>query len=260
MTASRRTLGQKELLQELDTLANQYERAAIAFDGDGTLWSGDIGEECFTFACQAGKIREEARPALVREAAAYGLEQSGSPGDIAWRLFEAYRAGQYPELRVCEMMIWCYAGWQEAELRQHVHQTRQRQESRVVANGALAPIIHWARARGLRCAVISASPRIVVEETAKSLGFSAEDVAAGTPVIIAGRLQIDLAEPVPYGNTKVTAGRALFADHEWVATFGDNVFDFDMLQQARLPVAVRPKPRLLETLASLERAVLFLEE
>lgn len=255
-----RSVSPTELLKELELLANRYERAALAFDGDGTLWSGDIGEECFTVACQAGKIQEEARPALEREALTHGVAATGSPGDIAWRLYEAYRAGAYPELNVCEMMIWCYAGWQEADLRLHVHATRQCQKSRVVANEALAPVVQWARERGLRCVVISASPRIVVEETARDLGFLPRDVAAGTPVVVEGRLQVDLAAPVPYGRTKVTAGRALFPDHEWVATFGDNVFDFDMLEQAHLPVAVRPKPGLLETLDRLERAVLLADD
>jgi phosphatidylglycerophosphatase C len=61
----------------------------------------------------------------------------------------------------------------------------------------------------------------------------------------------ELASPVPYAENKLTAGRALFGDARWLAAFGDNVFDVDMLTTAEVGVAVRPKPRLERELAAL---------
>ena len=56
---------------------------------------------------------------------------------------------------------------------------------------------------------------------------------------------------VPYAEAKLTAGRALFGDARWLAAFGDNVFDIEMLTTAEVGIAVRPKPRLEQRLAEL---------
>ena len=51
--------------------------------------------------------------------------------------------------------------------------------------------------------------------------------------------------PIPYGPGKVTRLREhLGAERSLYAAFGDNVFDVALLSTARVPVAVRPKPRL----------------
>jgi phosphoserine phosphatase len=60
-----------------------------------------------------------------------------------------------------------------------------------------------------------------------------------------------MAAPVPYAETKLSAGRDLFGDARWLAAFGDNVFDIDMLTTAELGVAVRPKPKLATELGAL---------
>jgi len=252
-----RELTAAEIIAELEQYADEHQRSAIAFDGDGTLWSGDVGEESFVAACRAGKVLPSLSARLSQEADAFGVDGSGTSSELALRLFEAYRAGHYPELRVCELMIWCYAGWTESELRQHVRNTALEPHSQVVPYEALAPILSWARARSIRCIVVSASPKLVVEEAARSLGFAPEDIAAGRTTVLAGRLSATLAEPVPYAEAKVTAGRALLGDRQWLASFGDNVFDVDMLQVARLPIAVRPKDRLRAVLGQVARAVVF---
>lgn len=252
-----RELTAAEIISELEPYLAEHERWAIAFDGDGTLWSGDVGEESFVAACRADKLSGSLSAKLGAEAAAFGVDGSGTSSELALRLFEAYRAGRYPELRVCELMIWCYAGWTESELKQHVKRTAKEPHCQVVAYEPLAPILTWARARSIRCLVVSASPKLVVEEAAHSLGFAPEDIAAGHTTIEAGRLSATLAEPVPYAEAKVTAGRALMGDRQWLCTFGDNVFDVDMLQAARLPIAVRPKDRLRAVLGQVARAAVF---
>jgi phosphoserine phosphatase len=99
--------------------------------------------------------------------------------------------------------------------------------------------------------LISASPRAVVEAAAGFWAFASTDVAAATPVVEAGRVLPRLASPVPYAEAKLTAGRGLFGDARWLAAFGDNVFDVDMLTTAELGIAVRPKPKLETELAAL---------
>src|SRR5690606_35972025 len=169
------------------------------------------------------------------------------------------RGGRYSGLRACEMMVWCYAGLSQSELRQHVRHTLARRTSRVLPYRPLLPLVDWARERGARCLVISASPQIVVEEAARSLGFTAQDVAAGRARHEHDIIQPALSCPVPYAETKATAGRALLEGRAWLACFGDNAFDAAMLRQAWLPVAVRPNRRLSEVLGTVPGAVLFRE-
>jgi phosphatidylglycerophosphatase C len=52
--------------------------------------------------------------------------------------------------------------------------------------------------------------------------------------------------PIPYGAGKVMHLRAKLGARPLYAAFGDNAFDVAMLREARVPVAIRPKPRLVE--------------
>ena len=98
---------------------------------------------------------------------------------------------------------------------------------------------------------ISASPRATVEVAASSWGFAAHDIAASTPRVVSGVIAAEMASAVPYGADKCVAGRALLGTTHWLAAFGDNVFDMEMLLEAELGVAVRPKPALRARLAEI---------
>src|SRR5947208_2698246 len=62
----------------------------------------------------------------------------------------------------------------------------------------------------------------------------------------AGVVLTSVRRPIPYGAGKVTRLREKLGTRTLYATFGDNVFDIPMLRDARVPVAIRPKPRLVE--------------
>jgi phosphoserine phosphatase len=108
----------------------------------------------------------------------------------------------------------------------------------------------------VRSVLISASPRAVVEAAGALLGFGPRDIAAATPKVVGGLVAPEMDGPVPYAEDKLTTGRQLFGPTRWLAAFGDNVFDIDMLTTAELGVAVRPKPRLREKLGGLRIKVL----
>src|SRR5690349_14780355 len=55
----------------------------LAFDADGTLWSGDVGNDLFLELLAAQAVRQAAYPALVREAETFGIAYSGNAVDIA---------------------------------------------------------------------------------------------------------------------------------------------------------------------------------
>ncbi|HEY6079627.1 MAG TPA: HAD family hydrolase [Polyangiaceae bacterium] len=250
------TLSPEKVLEELTALLGEGDpaRAVMAFDGDGTLWSGDVGEDLFHAALAESFLLETVRPALLAEAARYQLELGAEPGsanDVARALFASYLAGRYPERETCAMMTWCYAGHLASEVTALAERVVALEDVQGRRSSELAPIIAWARRLGVRCVLISASPGAIVEPAGELWGFGPEDIAAATPALDAGRVLPQLAAPVPYAEAKLSAGRGLFGDAHWLATFGDNVFDIEMLLEAEMGVAVRPKPKLRQQLAAL---------
>ena len=251
-------LSASAIIEHLERLlANNGMRGALAFDADGTLWSGDVGEEAFSHALARDAILEDARPALEREVQSFAPDARGAPTLMAAELFKAYRAGRFPELSACELMVWCYAGWTPAELRRHVREALGLRTSRVRPYRPLLEVATWARKRGLRCIVVSASPQMVVEEAAAPLGFNAEDIVGGEATLSDGQFQPTLLGPIPYAAEKARRGRELIGDLPWLASFGDSAFDLELLKEARLPVAVRPKPALIALLEQVPGAAVF---
>ena len=251
------TLRADELIAELERRLSAAQPAALAFDADGTLWSGDVGDDVFRYAVSHGRLREAARAAIEHEATTRGFDVFPDPNETAGHLFDAYVARRYPEREMCELMTWCYAGHTLAQMQALVA------EALVAANHAqrlhqeLAPVLAFARARGLRTIVISASPRATVEIAASKWGFESADIAAGTPAYEGGVIAPRMAGPLPYAHAKCVAGRALIGPLHWLASFGDNVFDLEMLREAELGVAVRPKPALRARLDEVPGVVLL---
>jgi phosphoserine phosphatase len=58
-------------------------------------------------------------------------------------------------------------------------------------------------------------------------------------------MRAEVERPIPYGAGKVSALRSVIGARPILAACGDNAFDVDLLCAARLPLAVRPKERLL---------------
>lgn len=228
-------------------------QVVMAFDGDGTLWSGDVGEDLFRAAMRDEFLIDDALPALLAEAAEHQVPLNGSVGAnaVARTLLGAYLAGSYPERETCAMMAWCYAGRLLADVQALAASVLAAQDLAGRLHRELSPIVEWSRQHRVRTVLISASPRAVVEQAAAFWGFAASDIAAATPAVEAGRVQPRLAAPVPYAEAKLSAGRGLFGDARWLAAFGDNIFDIDMLTTAEVGIAVRPKPKLTAKLSAL---------
>jgi phosphatidylglycerophosphatase C len=249
------TVASAQLIAELSTLLGDAEPSGVvmAFDGDGTLWSGDVGEDLFRAALRDQFLLEAALPALLAEAEQHRVPLNGAcdANAVANVLVAAYLAGTYPEREICALMAWSYAGRSLSDVQALAHRVLEEERLTTRLHAELAPILEWSRKRGLRNVLISASPRVVVEPAAALWGFAPRDVAAATPAIVHDLVQARLAAPVPYAEAKVSAGRELFGNARWLASFGDNVFDIDMLRTAELGVAVRPKPKLVTELAAL---------
>jgi HAD superfamily phosphoserine phosphatase-like hydrolase len=236
--------------QVLELLADQVARepgGAIAFDGDGTLWSGDIGEDFFEALLEEGTVHAVAHEALVVEAEAERIDTSGGAVAVARRIHAGYLAGTFPEERVCEIMTWAFAGWTPHEADAFADRVLARVGLDARLHAEATQVASWARDHDVAVYLVSASPRAVVEQAARRVGIAHANVASATEERnAAGFILPSVVRPIPYGPGKVMHLRAKLGARPLYAAFGDNAFDVPMLREARIPVAIRPKPRLLE--------------
>lgn len=241
-----RTIDVGELIRAIDDVAAREPGGAIAFDGDGTLWSGDIGED-FYFALLEHGCSDAAALGLAREAEASNLDHQGTGREIAHRIHDAYLAGTFPEERVCEIMTWVAAGWSRGELDRFCGRLMESIGLRGRLHGEAIHVVEHARRAGIDVHVVSASPRAIVDQAAMVLGLSpAVVVAAREAYDSAGIVQTAVERPIPYGDGKVKRLRERLGSRVLYAAFGDNAFDVPLLREARIPVAIRPKQRLLD--------------
>jgi len=229
----------------IEALVRAQAGGVVATDGDGTLWSGDVGEDLFHAFLDHGRAEPPALEAICRQARVHGQSDAGTGVDVARRIHAAYLDGRYPEERMCELMAWCFAGWTRDEVRDFARD--------VIDRGGLAGRLHdevlgvlgRARAAGLPVVLVSASPVAVVEEAGSRLGFDPASIVAARPTFAADTMLPDVERPIPYGPGKVACLRARIGkDTPVYAAFGDNAFDVHLLASAGVAVAVRPKPRL----------------
>ena len=184
-------------------------RSGLAFDADGTLWAGDVGEDVFEWACARELLRSEAAEPLAVAATAHGTSRDGSPSRVASALYAAYRRGTVPELEMCEIMTWCYAGFEDTELRDVARHAFQERNLGGRRREILMPIFEWAAKETLRVVVVSASPIPIVEEGLRALGVEISGLAAALAATSGGRIAPEMAQPLPYGPEKPVAGRRI---------------------------------------------------
>ena len=241
-----RTATIEEVTEAITRHAAETPGGAIAFDGDGTLWSGDIGEDLFEALVASGRIERVAHEALAVEARAEWLDATGTASEIATRIHHAYLAGKFPEERVCEIMTWAFAGWTLPDLEAFADRTLDAVGLTLRLHSEAIAVVNWASSHGIDVFLVSASPRAVVLAAARRLGIDAARVTAATEQVVGGRVHAAVERPIPYGPGKVTRLRALLGARPLYAAFGDNAFDVSLLRDARVPIAIRPKPRLVE--------------
>jgi len=234
-----------DVLSKLEALHAEKPGGAAAFDGDGTLWSGDVGEDFFFAFVEHGDIREPAERALSEVAHAHGFDSKGDGSQIARRLFSAYERGEFPEEEICEVIAWLPAGWATEELATWTRTMLTAPAVRSRFQEETLTVLEGARRLGIEVFVISASPRVIVEVAAAVAGVDAKHVLAATPGTKADCVEARIAKRIPYGVGKVEHLRAAIDARPLLVACGDNVFDADMLREAAVACAVRPKARLL---------------
>lgn len=217
----------------------------LAFDADGTLWSGDIGNDLFETLLAERVIRPEAYDALVLEAKEFGVAASGDANDIARALWDALLAEHYDEARAFGMMAWAFAGYSLAEVRHFAERVFLEKKLDSRQHTFLEPIFAWAKRENVAIWVVSASPWFGVEIAVQPLGITPDHIIAMRPRQVGDTITTGLAAPAVYGPAKPTSLFAACPGKELLAAFGDSSYDAALLAASRIPVAVRPKPGLL---------------
>lgn len=231
--------------------------AVVATDGDGTLWSGDVGDDLYFALCASGRLGRAAADLLAAEARAHGLPDAVDPPSVARLLHEAHGEGRFPEERMFELMACAFAGWGRPEIHAFARDALERAGLASRMHPEVRGVLGRLAAEGIEVVVVSASPRAAVLEALAIL-----DLGSVVPRALTAdahydgeTMRPDVVRPIPYGPGKLRALRAAYPDRPIVAAFGDNAFDLAMLDAATVPVAVRPKPRLRERAGEIPRLV-----
>lgn len=217
----------------------------LAFDADGTLWSGDVGNDLFEALIKARGVREDAHEALVREANEFGITVSANATDLAQTLFEAHEAGKYPEDRCFAMMAWVFAGWSLEETITFSRNVVQESNLEKRLHRFLDPVFDWAQKENVAVWVVSASAKWMVEIGVQTFGIPNDQVIGMTPRIENGFVMAELAGLPIYGPNKPLVLREKCPRGTLIGGFGDSSYDVPLLQMAKQGVGVRPKASLV---------------
>jgi len=242
-----RTTTVDEAIKLIRDLAKANPGGAIAFDGDGTLWSGDIGEDFFDALVATGRFDDGVCRALAAEAERETLDPRGTGAEIAHRIHAAYLAGSFPEERVCEIMTWACAGWSKKDIDAFSVNVIEQVGLRKRLHSEAIKVVHQAHAMGIDVYIVSASPRTIVDAAAQVVGIDPDFTIAATEACSeAGIVEPRVVRPIPYDRGKVTRLRERLGTRPLFAAFGDNAFDVPLLREAKAAFAIRPKQRLLD--------------
>jgi phosphatidylglycerophosphatase C len=230
----------------IDAARRARPGGVIAFDGDGTLWTGDVGDDFFAAFLAKGRVEPAAVEAMTALARDHDVPSPAGGAALPLAIHDAYVAGRIPEERAYEMMAYACAGWPLVEVNAFAREVIEGARLVDRLQRETAQLVEWAKSVGVEVFVVSASPRAVVVEAARALGLDAAHVVAATAVEGDGVQGGSILVPIPYGEGKVERLTERIGRRPLYAAFGDNVFDVPLLRRAEVGVAVRPKPRLLE--------------
>jgi HAD superfamily phosphoserine phosphatase-like hydrolase len=201
-----------------------------AFDADGTLWDGDVGEELLARLADAGKLVAPFGPgAFAQYTARFQLD----PADA-----------------------FAYAGRAMAGLREDYVASEAEALFAERAGGKFFPPMRELAAELKTCGwdiyIVSASNRWSVAPGARILGIDADHVIAVDVVVERGVLTDQVSQPIPTlaGKPRLLRERA---GRDADLAFGNSRLDLPLLESSRFPVAVGPRSRSTPLLDEAQR-------
>jgi phosphoserine phosphatase len=209
----------------LDTIVG-FEPSVAAFDCDGTLWSGDVGEGFFDWELRLAEIVPATLGASMRARHA------------------AYKRGEVDESTMCGEMVTMHRGIPEKTLMEAA--SRYFDEFFIdQIFPEMRELIRRLHAVGCEVWTVSSSNEWVIRAAMKHFDIPENRVLAAKVELEDG-IATDRLVRVPSGNGKPEALRA--AVKKGIdAAFGNSRWDTEMLAMAKHAVAVNPNADLEST-------------
>ena len=201
----------------VSTVLNLKPRVA-AFDCDGTLWSGDVGEAFFDW--------ELSRNGFIPEPVARAIRAR----------HKDYKAGKVDEATMCGEMVTMHAGMTDSALRQAAEEFFPRIAANIFPE--LKELIGRLHAAGCEVWAVSSSNQWVIEAGAKHFGIPRTRILAAEVEVVDG-VATDRLLRVPSGSGKPQALREVVKS-DVDAAFGNSRWDAEMLAMAKHAFAVNP--------------------
>jgi len=198
------------------------EPRVAAFDCDGTLWFGDSGMKFMYWEIEEGLI---------------------SPDAASWMLrrYDEYTAGKVSEDDICGEMVQIHRGIEEDRIRSFAARFAK---SNVMPHvfPEMRILVEALRRQGCDIWAVSSTNNWVIEEAVKAVGIPADRVLA-VRVDIKDGIATDRLGEMTSGPGKARALRRVLEKPLGVS-FGNSIFDLEMLELARTPFPVNPNDDL----------------
>ncbi|HEU5234088.1 MAG TPA: HAD family phosphatase [Terriglobales bacterium] len=193
-----------------------------AFDCDGTLWFGDSGMKFLYWEIEEGLLSTEATQAIMSR-------------------YDEYLAKNVSEDQMCGEMVQIHHGIPEEKIREFAARFAQ---SNVMPQffPEMESLVEKLRRAGCDVWAVSSTNNWVIEESVKKVGIPADRVLA-VRVAIENGVATDRLGEITSGPGKARALREVLKAPLEVS-FGNSMFDLEMLELARHPFAVNPNDDL----------------
>jgi len=213
--------------QFLDSVLRLEPRVA-AFDCDGTLWSGDVGERFFDWE--------------LRESDVFGDGPDREKFNRTWRdRYAAYKRNEVAETTMCGEMVAMHAGISERKL---MDASNRFFDEFFVAQifPEMRELVGHLQENGCEVWAVSSSNEWVIRAAMKHFGIPESRILAAKVELERDVATVRLIR-VPSGHGKPEALRESVGKPIDVA-FGNSRWDTEMLAIAKHAFAVNPNPDL----------------
>jgi HAD superfamily phosphoserine phosphatase-like hydrolase len=205
----------------LDSVLRLKPRVA-AFDCDGTLWSGDVGEGFFDWELKQG---------IVSEAIAKSMRAR----------YAEYKAGKVSEDDMCGEMVTMHRGMPESALSRATSDYFEHSfPGHIFAE--MRELVERLQQDGCDVWAVSSSNEWLIRAGMKHFGIPDDRILAASVEIEDGIIT-DRIVRLPSGPGKPRALRDVAAK-DIDAAFGNSRWDTEMLAMAKYAFAVNPNPDL----------------
>ncbi len=200
----------------------RLELRVVAFDCDGTLWSGDAGERFFDWEIKQGVVSDEVAKAMRAR-------------------YVEYKAGRVSEDDMCGEMVTMHKGITEAAMMKAAADFMTHAfPGKIFAE--MQELVSRLHESGCEIWAVSSSNEWVIRTGMKAFGITEERILA-TTVELENGVITDRLVRIPSGAGKPKALREV-VKKGIDAAFGNSRWDADMLAIAKYGFAVNPNPDL----------------